>query len=236
MTNGLFIGGFMKSVDQIRREAMLHLEQEAGGPTPASIRAGMSYSQWANLRSGARDSKTGKVRGMRADTARQIEIAFGKPEGWLDHYDLVELGPPEISDTEPGPEIRGRVPLISWVQAGAWNQAADPYHPGEAEDWLPCAGQHGPRTYALRVRGDSMTAPHGRSYPEGSIIFVDPDRRSPTNGARVIAKLSGTDEVTFKVIVNDAGRTWLKPLNPQHPPLLDEFKVIGTIIGTWVPE
>jgi len=136
----------------------------------------------------------------------------------------------------PGPDIRGHVPLISWVQAGAWNHAEDPLQPGESDHWLPCPASHGRRTYALRVRGDSMTAPHGKSYPDGCIIFVDPDQKSPANGARIIAKLAGRDEVTFKTLVIDAGRTWLKPLNPQHPPLLDEFRVLGTVIGKWEEE
>ena len=81
-----------------------------------------------------------------------------------------------------------------------------------------------------------MTSTHGKSYPEGCISFVDPDQKSPPNGARIIAKLAGSDEVTFKVLVMDAGRTWLKPLNPQHPPILEEFRVLGTVIGKWEDE
>jgi SOS-response transcriptional repressor LexA len=42
--------------------------------------------------------------------------------------------------------------------------------------------------------------------------------------------------VTFKQFVSDAGRVWLKALNPTYPPILDEFKVLGTIIGKWEDE
>lgn len=89
----------MHDIDEIRRKAMGILEQEAGGPVAAAARAGMSYSQWANLRSGAQDSKTGKPRGMRKETARKIEAAFGKVEGWLDAADLVERDYPH---NDPG--------------------------------------------------------------------------------------------------------------------------------------
>jgi SOS-response transcriptional repressor LexA len=130
----------------------------------------------------------------------------------------------------------GVVPLISWVRAGEWDSAADPLQPGDAERWLPCPTGHGPNTYALRVRGDSMTAPFGRSYPEGCIIYVDPDQRSPINGTRIIAKLSGTDEVTFKVFKQEDGRTWLHALNPAHQPIRDAFIVLGTVIGSFMPE
>lgn len=132
-------------------------------------------------------------------------------------------------------ETAGDVPLISWVQAGDWADAVDTFHPGEAEEWLPCVRKHSKSSFALRVRGDSMTAPHGnsRTYPEDCIIFVDPEKRMPMNGDRVIAKLSGSNEVTFKVYKHEDGRQWLMPLNPSHEPIRESFKVLGTIIGKW---
>jgi SOS-response transcriptional repressor LexA len=96
--------------------------------------------------------------------------------------------------------------------------------------------RHSESTFAVRVRGDSMTAAHGKSYPEGCIIFVDPDQCSPSNGARVLAKLNGSEEVTFKVFKDEDGRRWLQPLNQSHQPIRDEFRVIGTVIGKWEDE
>ena len=140
-----------------------------------------------------------------------------------------------LANTEPGPDIRGKVPLISWVQAGEWCTAADPHPPGQADQWLDCPVSHSSGTFALRVRGDSMTAPHGnsRTYPEGCIIFVDPEQRTPNNGDRVVACLSGTDEVTFKVYKNEDGRQWLQPLNPSHEPIRENFHVLGKVLGKW---
>jgi SOS-response transcriptional repressor LexA len=132
--------------------------------------------------------------------------------------------------------IRGAVPLISWVQAGQWEEAIDTFQPGDAEAWLPTMKAVSARAYALRVRGDSMTAPYGKSYPEGAYIVVEPERRSPVNGERIIAKLEGSNEVTFKVFKEDAGRRWLAPLNPQHPPIHDPFRVLGTVVGMWVDD
>lgn len=144
-----------------------------------------------------------------------------------------------MSETENVSSVEkkfGVVPLISWVKAGDWMEAADPLQPGDAEKWLPCPVNHGERAFALRVRGDSMTAAFGRSYPEGCIIFVDPDRRAPVNGERVVAKLAGTDEVTFKVFKEEDGRRWLQPLNPSHLPIREAFKILGTVIGKWEDE
>lgn len=114
----------MHDIDEIRRKAMGILEQEAGGPVAAAKRAGMKYAQWANLRSGALDSKTGKQRGMRKETARKIELAFGKLEGWLDHADLID---PNFPHRDPGLDLvlkawniadeAGRAVPIAWANA-----------------------------------------------------------------------------------------------------------------------
>lgn len=141
-----------------------------------------------------------------------------------------------LSNVESGPAIRGgKVPLVSWVQAGAWCEAVCTVHVTEAERWMDCPVSHSSQTFALRVRGDSMTAPSGatRSYPEGCYIFVDPERRGPVNGDRVVACLVGTNDVTFKVYKNEDGRQWLQPLNPLHEPIREPFRVLGTVLGKW---
>lgn len=74
----------MKTIDDIRRENLRQIERENGGPSAAAARLEMSPSQFSNLRDGARDSKSGKQRGMSSTTARRIESKAGKPSGWLD--------------------------------------------------------------------------------------------------------------------------------------------------------
>lgn len=157
--------------------------------------------------------------------ARGLERRLQLPERYLDRE--------PVSNTEPAPDVRGGVPLISWIKAGSWDEATDPFHPGDAEEWIPSMRPHSGRAYALRVRGDSMTSPHGKSYPEGCIIIVEPERRSPVNGERVIAKLEGSNDVTFKVYKEEDGRRWLQPLNTSHEPIREPFKVLGTVIGKW---
>jgi hypothetical protein len=71
-------------IDDIRRFNICALEKEAGTPKLAADRAGMSYAQYLNYRNGAKEAKTGKVRGMRKETAWRFEDAFMKPRGWLD--------------------------------------------------------------------------------------------------------------------------------------------------------
>lgn len=138
-----------------------------------------------------------------------------------------------IKNYSTGPEIRANVPLISWANAVKWLESIEVSRDADAEDWYPMPRQAGPSTYCLRVEGDSMTAQYGKSYPAGSIIFVDPHQRAPANGKRVLAKLKASNEIAFRVFVQEAGRTFLKPLNAHYPPIFEEFTVIGTVVGKW---
>ncbi|SDG86463.1 Peptidase S24-like [Pseudomonas flavescens] len=145
-----------------------------------------------------------------------------------------------ISTTEPpnvedGPRIRGMVPLISWVQAGCWNEVVDVYSVGDAEEWIPCPVAHGPRTYVLRVRGESMYNPHGRpSFRDGDFIFVDPDRPA-INKSLIIAKLDDDQEATFKQLVIEGAKQYLKALNPSWPePIIqihEDASISGVVIS-----
>lgn len=135
------------------------------------------------------------------------------------------------ANVEPGPDIRGQLPLISWVQAGAWSEVIDLYAVGDAEMWLPCPAAHGPRAFALRVKGESMYNPHGRrSFRPDDLIFVDPDR-NPENGSLVVAKLDDSQEATFKQLVIEDGKRYLKALNPAWPEPMIPINGNCTIVG-----
>jgi SOS-response transcriptional repressor LexA len=137
----------------------------------------------------------------------------------------------EVSSTD-------KIPLISWVSAGNWCESPDTFAPGDAEEWLPLPNKAGPRSFALRIDGDSMTAPYPgvRSYSHGTIIYVDPDR-AVTNGCRVVAR-TPDGHYTFKVYLEDAGRKYLRPINPQYPTIdiTEHMHVCGVVIGSYLPE
>jgi SOS-response transcriptional repressor LexA len=148
---------------------------------------------------------------------------------------------PTVGDGSNVSEINhrfGKVPLISWVQAGAWSEAVLNFELYDADSWLSCPVQISAHGYALKVLGDSMTNPGpGRSYPAGCIIFVDPEAETRT-GDRVIARLPRTNEATFKILVEDAGRQFLRPINPQYPiiEITEETHICGKVVGAFVPE
>lgn len=166
---------------------------------------------------------------------------------WLEYGVLPKRQSGVISqplDVDDGSNIRqinhrfGKVPLISWVQAGAWCEAISNFEAYDPDSWISCPVAISNNGYALKVLGDSMTNPSlGRTYPAGCIIFVDPEAETKT-GDRVIARLPRTNEATFKVLVEDAGRQFLKPINPQYPiiDITEETHICGKVVGAFIPE
>lgn len=164
--------------------------------------------------------------------------------------DSGHLGRPSLSvgaatskqpgNTAPGPDILGKVPPISSVQAGEWSDIVDNFQPGDAEDWLPCPVKHGPQTFCLIVDGQSMSNPGIKpSYEEGDVIFVDPGK-SAQPGDRVVVRLEGQVKAIFKQYLEEDGRKLLKALNPDWKPRYTEINgdatICGVVIGKWVPE
>ena len=63
------------------------------------------------------------------------------------------------------------VPVISWVQAGAWKEVGYSEVDLSTAETYPCPVPCGEMTYILRVIGDSMID----EYRPGDMIFVDPE-------------------------------------------------------------
>ncbi|MDH6594477.1 SOS-response transcriptional repressor LexA [Variovorax sp. TBS-050B] len=215
----------------------------------------------AEAASGVKQSNISKIE--RGDTGRSMGLlalarAYRVDPNWLDTgdgpapWDEVQSRPSRDNANEPPPPYRvartppagpafepgtpDTLPLIGWSEVASWTSASR--DSTKAERWIPCIAHHSrDRSYALRVRGDSMTAPSGhlKSYPAGSIIFVDTQLTTPADGERVIARLE-TGEITFKTYKEEDGRRWLLPLNPKHEPIRTPFTVLGTVVGKWEDE
>lgn len=83
------------------------------------------------------------------------------------------------------------------------------------------------RTFALRVRGDSMIDAH---IVDGDIVILE-DRKDVQNGDIVAALIDG--ETTLKRYVTERGRPYLKAENPRYPDLIParELRVQGVMVS-----
>ncbi|MDQ2256454.1 LexA family protein [Enterobacter soli] len=161
--------------------------------------------------------------------ARKIETALNLPFGWMDTLQA-EKNVTNVSFRGLN-EPKGSYPVISWVSAGQWMEAVEPYHRRSIDRWYDTTVECSEDSFWLDVKGDSMTSPVGLSIPEGAAILVDPEVE-PINGKLVVAKLDGDNEATFKKLVLDAGRRFLKPLNPQYPMIEvnGNCRIIGVVV------
>lgn len=123
-----------------------------------------------------------------------------------------------------------KAPIISWVQAGGWTPS--PEQMLDADEFVELPTTASNSSFGLRVQGDSMQTDSGMSFPEGCCIIVDPDVR-PENRSFVVAQVVGSDEFTFKQLINDGAACYLKPLNRSYKMLeVDrEINIIGVVIA-----
>lgn len=128
---------------------------------------------------------------------------------------------------------RHRVPLISYVQAGAWREVVDVFQPGDAEKFLFTDIDVSKTSFALTVVGDSMLP----DFRTGDIIIVDPEI-SPLPGDFVVARNSD-NEATFKKYrsrgFTDKGQEIIEliPLNENYPSLrsdISPLEIIGKVV------
>ncbi len=151
---------------------------------------------------------------------------------WLEYGDdpMWHLGS-EVAESSATYAVN-LIPVVSWIQAGETHVAFTD-NQNQYEEKVKCKRKHSKFTYALEIRGDSMTAPEGAKYsfPEGYRIIVDPEQRGDTtDGIFVIAKEEGADAVTFKQLKYDGSRPYLNPLNNAHPKIFKAFRILGKVI------
>ena len=143
------------------------LSKEYGGQTELSKRIDKSpaqISQWIN---GSADSKTGKARSMKSDTAREIEVALKLPRGWFDQ-------PVESENTTPQ---EGYIQLtLLDVKAAAGNGFDNNDYPESvqlievSEKWARNNLGHSFKSISvITASGDSMQP----TFNCGDWLFVD---------------------------------------------------------------
>jgi SOS-response transcriptional repressor LexA len=203
----------MKTTFDTNRERLKILILEVGSQAEFARRLGKAKAQVHQWLKGPR--------GIGDKTARYIEQVMCKPTGWLDQPIITG----EVTDA---PLVR-MVPLISFVQAGGWVAIKE----SGGELFAVRSSNPGPHAFALRVEGDSMTSDSTPTFPEGTIIIVDPDR-SPKAGDYVVARHG--ESATFKKLMTDGAAWYLRPLNRDYRPIEidDPHKVVvGVVIEYW---
>lgn len=176
---------------------------------------------------------SGESKSLRPENLYALAKATGFRAEWLAIGEGPEIDSPEPSNVAPAmqPKMSYRYPVISWVAAGAWAEAVEPFPPGFSDRYEISDYNSKGVAFWLEVKGDSMTSPVGTSITEGMLILVDTEAEA-ISGKLVVAKLSDSNEATFKKLVEDGGRRFLKPLNPAYPVEMcaENCRIVGVVV------
>lgn len=119
------------------------------------------------------------------------------------------------------------IPIYGHIPAGMAELSEEAIEGHVSLDAANLNASKNSRTFALRVRGDSMIDAH---ILDGDIVILE-DRREAHNGDIVAALIDG--ETTLKRYVVEHGRPYLKAENPQFPDLVpaSELRIQGVMVS-----
>lgn len=180
----------------------------------------------------ARKALDGKTKAFNAINNQKAANLLGVSAEWLATGEVTRTKQSTInvSSAQIGHK---KIPLISYVHAGNWAVAADPFEPHDAQDWLITDLDLSNGAFALEIKGDSMQP----EFSPGDRVIIDPGIQ-PQPGDFVAAK-NGDDEATFKKYrlrtINEKGEAVfeLVPLNTDYPSIRSDEVAIH-IVGTMV--
>jgi SOS-response transcriptional repressor LexA len=118
-----------------------------------------------------------------------------------------------------------RAPLISWVQAGSFEEAVDPYELGGFEEEIVVEYER-ESIIALRIKGSSIN----RVAPEGAIIIIDYSQQELVKEKFFVIRVNG--EATVKRYMNNPDRFEPFSTEPDHPIILPtkDLYVVGRVV------
>ena len=119
------------------------------------------------------------------------------------------------------------IPIYGQIPAGMATMTEENIEGHVSLDATSLNASKNSRTFALRVRGDSMIDAH---IVDGDVVILE-DRKDVQNGDIVAALIDG--ETTLKRYVVEHGRTYLRAENSAYPNLIParELRIQGVMIS-----
>lgn len=190
------------------------------------------------------DYLSGKTKGMNGDNlvkaaaclgVNAIWLATGKGAMYPDDVVPVTKNSDDSIDLDNPIYVDDLLPVLSWVQAGNWTEVQSIYK-DDILGKFPSIPGAGKRSFYLIVKGIS-------NYPyfeDGEYICIDPDYSIDEiqTGKMIVARCNG--EATFKALVNEPHKRYLRALNPNWQPniieLNEDCSFVGKYVGSYRPE
>jgi len=206
-------------IKQIRLRNLRMLVREAG--TIANL-ARLSSTAPAYLSQilNSLPTSTGRPRSVGDKLARKLESAMDKPYGWMDQANQAR------SEASGSAQQVNYVPLIDESLVSSYTSRTLSVRDEKAEH-IPVPIFVSPGSFAVRVSTDSMEP----KFQNGDIIIIDPDIK-PKSKDFVLCLDTANNSYTFKQLIEEGQRHFLKSLNPHYPlqELEAQHKLIGKVV------
>ncbi len=193
----------MKTIEETYRERLQMLIEEHGSQTELGKlidKSPAQISQWINA---SPDSKTGKPRSLKSDTARDIEKALNLPNAWFDQPVSLDLPVSSNNDDVPNGFVRLRLlDIEASAGSGSFNVDFPEYvrMVDVQENWArKHLGKNLQRIAIITASGDSMYP----TFSDGDLLFVDQSIDFYDNeGVYVITTPGGVKVKRLQVLSN----------------------------------
>ena len=147
-------------------------------------------------------------------------------EGLIKRTPNISRGIQIVKQPPSGDDDRGEIPLLGTVAAGQPIEAILSHDTISVQADMQGRG----RTFALRVRGDSMIEDN---IQDGDIIIVS-SQKTADNGQVVVALIDG-NYATVKKFYREPEFIRLQPANPQYKPMFiktpERIQIQGVVTG-----
>jgi len=167
----------------------------------------------------------GTALGMRSPSTVHQHLTALERKGYIKrHGDRMRVL--EVLDRTFLPNGRdvAHLPLIGRVSAGVPVLAQE-----NVEEMIPVprkmVGWQDDNCFLLTVRGDSMI---NAGIHHGDLVIVR--SQAMADPGEVVVALLG-EEATVKRLANDGRRPYLQPENAHYAPIMEEFEIIGKVVG-----
>lgn len=169
---------------------------------------------------------TGKS-GLGEKGAARLEREYNMPSGYLTTPNLKSIAPNQSLLL-----TSKKYPVLNAIQAKSWTTTLGDTLTNSTYQWLESEEPTIGDAFWLKIENESMTAPTGLSISEGSFVLFDTGKKA-TNGSLVLTDMGENHTITFKKLIIDSGKGFLKALNPMWPsviPLDHQCKIIAVAI------
>lgn len=125
------------------------------------------------------------------------------------------------------------VPVLEWKEVSTYINSTKDIKIMENRQYISTIDKCSTKSFAVKVKGDSMTADHGakKSFLDGAILIADPEKKASHEDYVIAYPENDADNVVLRQYIKDGKNIYLRALNPAYEKInVDKSIVIYAVI------